>query len=204
MKVLYVEGLPRWDFRFLKNAMKRDHGLGGDEDVRSVRGRRASDPRDRVVIPPPPERKTITLVLSVGKRPKIRRAEECARCCDLAPRNERHLSLAEARDHHVRVALERFAQGAHHRLLGAQAITPDVVRKRTIEAEQAVKRGELRDDHLDPGHEAVAQRERHRLIEAAERAHHAVQERGYPRVESASARSAHQGRLSCHWQAAER
>ena len=29
VKVLYIEGLPRWDFRFLKNAMRRDHGLGG-------------------------------------------------------------------------------------------------------------------------------------------------------------------------------
>jgi hypothetical protein len=29
LKVLYVEGWPRWDFRFLKNAMRRDHGLGG-------------------------------------------------------------------------------------------------------------------------------------------------------------------------------
>jgi hypothetical protein len=29
LKVLYVEGLPRWDFRYLKNAMRRDHGLGG-------------------------------------------------------------------------------------------------------------------------------------------------------------------------------
>ena len=29
LKVLYVEGLPRWQFRFLKNAMRRDHGLGG-------------------------------------------------------------------------------------------------------------------------------------------------------------------------------
>jgi hypothetical protein len=29
LRVLYIEGLPRWDFRFLKNAMKRDHGLGG-------------------------------------------------------------------------------------------------------------------------------------------------------------------------------
>lgn len=29
VKVLYVEGMPRWDFRFLKNAMRRDHGLGG-------------------------------------------------------------------------------------------------------------------------------------------------------------------------------
>jgi len=29
IKVLYVEGLPRWDFRFLKNAMRRDHGLAG-------------------------------------------------------------------------------------------------------------------------------------------------------------------------------
>jgi hypothetical protein len=29
LRVLYIEGIPRWDFRFLKNAMKRDHGLGG-------------------------------------------------------------------------------------------------------------------------------------------------------------------------------
>jgi hypothetical protein len=27
LKVLYVEGPPRWDFRFLKNGMRRDHGL---------------------------------------------------------------------------------------------------------------------------------------------------------------------------------
>jgi hypothetical protein len=29
LRVLYLEGLPRWDFRFLKNAMRRDHGLAG-------------------------------------------------------------------------------------------------------------------------------------------------------------------------------
>jgi hypothetical protein len=29
LRVLYLEGLPRWDFRFLKNAMRRDHGLCG-------------------------------------------------------------------------------------------------------------------------------------------------------------------------------
>ncbi len=29
IKVLYVEGPARWDYRFLRNAMKRDHGLGG-------------------------------------------------------------------------------------------------------------------------------------------------------------------------------
>lgn len=29
LRVLYIDGLPRWDFRFLKNAMRRDHGLGG-------------------------------------------------------------------------------------------------------------------------------------------------------------------------------
>lgn len=29
LKVLYVEGVPRWDFRFLKNAIRRDHGLAG-------------------------------------------------------------------------------------------------------------------------------------------------------------------------------
>lgn len=29
LRVLLVDGLPRWDFRFLKNAMRRDHGLQG-------------------------------------------------------------------------------------------------------------------------------------------------------------------------------
>jgi len=29
LKVLYVEGPARWQFRFLKNAMRRDHGLAG-------------------------------------------------------------------------------------------------------------------------------------------------------------------------------
>lgn len=29
IKVLFVEGLPRWDFRFLKNALRRDNGVGG-------------------------------------------------------------------------------------------------------------------------------------------------------------------------------
>jgi hypothetical protein len=29
LNVLYVEGLPRWDFRFLKNAIRRDKGLAG-------------------------------------------------------------------------------------------------------------------------------------------------------------------------------
>jgi hypothetical protein len=32
IKVLFIEGLPRWDFRFLKNAMRRDNGLGGLTD----------------------------------------------------------------------------------------------------------------------------------------------------------------------------
>lgn len=32
LKVLFLEGLPRWDFRFLKNAMRRDNGLGGRTD----------------------------------------------------------------------------------------------------------------------------------------------------------------------------
>lgn len=32
VRVLYLEGLPRWDFRFLKNAMRRDDGLGGRKE----------------------------------------------------------------------------------------------------------------------------------------------------------------------------
>jgi hypothetical protein len=29
LRVLYLDGLPRWDFRYLKNAVRRDHGLAG-------------------------------------------------------------------------------------------------------------------------------------------------------------------------------
>jgi len=29
VKVLLIDGLPRWDFRFVKNAIRRDNGLGG-------------------------------------------------------------------------------------------------------------------------------------------------------------------------------
>jgi len=29
VKVLLIDGAPRWDFRFLKNALRRDHGLAG-------------------------------------------------------------------------------------------------------------------------------------------------------------------------------
>jgi hypothetical protein len=32
LRLLYIEGMPRWDFRFLKNAMRRDHGLAGLQD----------------------------------------------------------------------------------------------------------------------------------------------------------------------------
>lgn len=35
IKVLYIEGLPRWDFRFLKNAMRRDSGLTGRDEKQS-------------------------------------------------------------------------------------------------------------------------------------------------------------------------
>jgi len=29
LRVLFIDGMPRWDFRFLKNAIRRDHGLAG-------------------------------------------------------------------------------------------------------------------------------------------------------------------------------
>jgi hypothetical protein len=32
LRVLLVDGTPRWDFRFLKNAIRRDHGLAGAAD----------------------------------------------------------------------------------------------------------------------------------------------------------------------------
>src|SRR5262245_30822898 len=56
LKVLYVEGLPRWDFRFLKNAMKRDHGLGGlaakEPDILlETEWRRLADPARAAALP---------------------------------------------------------------------------------------------------------------------------------------------------------
>jgi hypothetical protein len=37
LKVLFIDGLPRWDFRFVKNAIRRDNGLAGrTEDVPDI------------------------------------------------------------------------------------------------------------------------------------------------------------------------
>lgn len=36
IRVLLIDGLPRWDFRFLKNALRRDHGLAGRTDPGQV------------------------------------------------------------------------------------------------------------------------------------------------------------------------
>jgi hypothetical protein len=51
LKVLFVDGLPRWDFRFLKNAMRRDNGLGGrtakEPDIRLEAEWRRRLPADR-------------------------------------------------------------------------------------------------------------------------------------------------------------
>ncbi|HKI30467.1 MAG TPA: hypothetical protein VKA46_01150 [Gemmataceae bacterium] len=56
LRVLYVEGLPRWDFRFLKNAMRRDHGLGGrvskePEVVLEAEWRRRSPVQQALALP---------------------------------------------------------------------------------------------------------------------------------------------------------
>jgi hypothetical protein len=55
LRVLYVEGLSRWDFRFLKNALRRDHGLAGrlsqqPEIVLEAEARRRS-PTPATVLP---------------------------------------------------------------------------------------------------------------------------------------------------------
>ena len=36
IRVLLIDGLPRWDFRFLKNALRRDHGLAGRKTKEQV------------------------------------------------------------------------------------------------------------------------------------------------------------------------
>lgn len=55
LKVLYLEGLPRWDFRFLKNAMRRDFGLSGrtadQPDIVLEAEYRRLDPAHRVPLP---------------------------------------------------------------------------------------------------------------------------------------------------------
>jgi hypothetical protein len=51
LKVLLVEGLPRWDFRFLKNALRRDNGIAGrfgkEVDVRLEAEWRRLPPAER-------------------------------------------------------------------------------------------------------------------------------------------------------------
>jgi hypothetical protein len=56
LKVLYVEGLPRWDFRFLKNAMRRDTGLTGRDGkaidiVLEAEWRRLADEQRATALP---------------------------------------------------------------------------------------------------------------------------------------------------------
>ena len=56
IKVLFLEGLPRWDYRFLKNAMRRDNGLGGRADkepdiVLEAEWRRLSDKEQQDALP---------------------------------------------------------------------------------------------------------------------------------------------------------
>ncbi len=48
MKVLYVEGLPRWDFRFIKNGIRRDHGLAPTILLETEQKSRAADPESRL------------------------------------------------------------------------------------------------------------------------------------------------------------
>src|SRR5205814_443776 len=56
LKVLFVEGLPRWDFRFLKNAMRRDNGLGGrsspEPDIRLEAEWRRGTPEQKIAALP--------------------------------------------------------------------------------------------------------------------------------------------------------
>jgi hypothetical protein len=56
IKVLFLEGLPRWDYRFLKNAMRRDNGLSGRSEkepdvVLEAEWRRLSDADRAAALP---------------------------------------------------------------------------------------------------------------------------------------------------------
>ncbi len=56
VKVLLIDGLPRWDFRFLRNALRRDHGIGGrlgnEADVRLEAQWRHQSPEERAAALP--------------------------------------------------------------------------------------------------------------------------------------------------------
>ena len=47
LRVLLIDGLPRWDFRFLKNALRRDHGIGGAKDAKEPDVRVMAESRGR-------------------------------------------------------------------------------------------------------------------------------------------------------------
>lgn len=47
LRVLIVDGLPRWDLRFLKNTARRDHGLGGAKGSAEVDVRLMAESRGR-------------------------------------------------------------------------------------------------------------------------------------------------------------
>lgn len=60
LKVLLIDGLPRWDFRFIKNAIRRDKGLAGrSQDAPDVivetEWRRLSDELQAAALPRTPE-----------------------------------------------------------------------------------------------------------------------------------------------------
>ena len=79
IKVLYLEGLPRWDFRFLKNAMRRDNGLAGRTEkepdiVLESEWRRLSDKEKEAALP-----RTLDQARRVSHRHPGRRVAEDAR-----------------------------------------------------------------------------------------------------------------------------
>ncbi len=55
IKVLLIDGSPRWDFRFLKNAMRRDHGLGGAKGSAEPDVRVLSEMAGGATVPSSPE-----------------------------------------------------------------------------------------------------------------------------------------------------
>lgn len=51
LRLLLIDGSPRWDLRFIKNAARRDHGLGGAKGAPEPDVRVMSDLRSRVADP---------------------------------------------------------------------------------------------------------------------------------------------------------
>ena len=84
LRVLLIDGLPRWDFRFIKNAIRRDNGLAGrtgdqPDIVVETEWRRLPDPARAAALPRTLEELTEYHTVMVGDAtPELLTPEFCA------------------------------------------------------------------------------------------------------------------------------